>query len=915
MATIMSLPSNQEFPLKRYVGIHILATSALAVCLLGAACRLNAQTATNTVVQNQVSVRSSNPHIDVTTYGVRAVSHGAAPAIVDVKASCTSGSAQITLNHASSFRIGDGVDVFGCGPPHTMATPPAPIVTNVIAAAPTGTGYSVASPAGSICRYYKIVARDVGQGLTAASPEASTCTGQPLGGRPIKISTCSRNSVTQEATCNGTNSLAAGAMVQIVETSDDANFGGWETISSATTSTFSWRDGRNTNNGAATSATGGTGYMWNANKLVLPAPGTGVFQYGIYAGSSSGNETLCDVYTHVDLSGDSSNLVWEDFGPAMSCNPNLPSFWPPAPPNAPTSDSLVTTISSAAGTTALTLATAARTTNPSQTILFDNTPTLQAAMAVSNATGLPLYLPPPPNPTQAYVTNSYCVLKGNISIAGLVWLNDTLQFSGKLDGDLTPNSVAGLCPQFCIGAHNTIYDGQAKPGIIFKGGNISGLTFAQATANAYNSVLAYGAGIPSWTIDNVSFIGGGNDDLMGIPFIQLAQFSAGGSAGTQFHNVLFSTGPGQKNGATATPLFISKNYGEVSMDGIMMNRRGLFFQPNQAGLTLDFNMKYEEQGNIMPVISTYSGGTSYIILHGMIEDTGSSPVYSSFGNVRNFLTITGSTSAHPTIVSGTALASIVALDPSLSPMQIGQNVGLVVSSSPAVQDGFYQTYEGGSSSVGATVQDQHFALGRGMSLFTSENRPAAPTCSNGAAGTVPAAGTYGIYYAAQYANGGLGKPSLVGRCKADGVHQLDVTIPKAVPGAKGYLFAADDNNKISTSPFTQGLTFSWNGKYLSGGALPAAPGGGPSGMRDGTMWTNHLVISTGPDAYAGTATLSHGTATVNTTAVLSGSHIILTLQNCSNCGTLSVGFIVNATSFVINSANISDGSTVYWEIR
>jgi len=78
----------------------------------------------------------------------------------------------------------------------------------------------------------------------------------------------------------------------------------------------------------------------------------------------------------------------------------------------------------------------------------------------------------------------------------------------------------------------------------------------------------------------------------------------------------------------------------------------------------------------------------------------------------------------------------------------------------------------------------------------------------------------------------------------------------------------------------------------------------------------------GSNATAGVSTLSGGTVTVSTTAIAalataggSGDVVTLTLQNCSTCGTLSVGTVTAGTSFVINSTNIADASNVYWEIR
>lgn len=72
--------------------------------------------------------------------------------------------------------------------------------------------------------------------------------------------------------------------------------------------------------------------------------------------------------------------------------------------------------------------------------------------------------------------------------------------------------------------------------------------------------------------------------------------------------------------------------------------------------------------------------------------------------------------------------------------------------------------------------------------------------------------------------------------------------------------------------------------------------------------------STGP--LNGRAVLVAGTVTVSTAEVLSGDNIVLTrVVAGGTAGNLSVGTITAATSFVINSDNSSDTSTIYWEIR
>jgi hypothetical protein len=66
---------------------------------------------------------------------------------------------------------------------------------------------------------------------------------------------------------------------------------------------------------------------------------------------------------------------------------------------------------------------------------------------------------------------------------------------------------------------------------------------------------------------------------------------------------------------------------------------------------------------------------------------------------------------------------------------------------------------------------------------------------------------------------------------------------------------------------------------------------------------------------SGTAALVAGTVTVNTTAVAANSIVKLYRQAAGGTlGHLSVGAIVAATSFVINSSSNIDTSTIFWEV-
>lgn len=78
-----------------------------------------------------------------------------------------------------------------------------------------------------------------------------------------------------------------------------------------------------------------------------------------------------------------------------------------------------------------------------------------------------------------------------------------------------------------------------------------------------------------------------------------------------------------------------------------------------------------------------------------------------------------------------------------------------------------------------------------------------------------------------------------------------------------------------------------------------------------------LSINEGADARAGLATLVGGTVTVTTTAVATGDRILYARQTSGGTpGHLSAptASIVNATSFVLNSSDPADTSTVYWTI-
>jgi hypothetical protein len=76
-----------------------------------------------------------------------------------------------------------------------------------------------------------------------------------------------------------------------------------------------------------------------------------------------------------------------------------------------------------------------------------------------------------------------------------------------------------------------------------------------------------------------------------------------------------------------------------------------------------------------------------------------------------------------------------------------------------------------------------------------------------------------------------------------------------------------------------------------------------------------INAGTSSTASVGTATMNGTTAvTISTTAVTSSSIILITYQNCSNCGTAYVSAKTAGTSFTVTSTNALDASTIAYQI-
>ena len=133
-------------------------------------------------------------------------------------------------------------------------------------------------------------------------------------------------------------------------------------------------------------------------------------------------------------------------------------------------------------------------------------------------------------------------------------------------------------------------------------------------------------------------------------------------------------------------------------------------------------------------------------------------------------------------------------------------------------------------------------------------------------------------------------PSLTGDCSA------------ALPDGTGTIILTDITNVGSL--VMDGAVTATNINADGGDLVIATAGGG-------------IIIAEGSDASLGTATLSGGTVTVNTTKVTANSRIFLTVQSL---GTVAVPKAIGvtartaSTSFTITSADATDTSVVAWII-
>jgi hypothetical protein len=839
------------------------------------------------------------PYIDIRAYGARIVASNNPPFAT---ATAVSGNTGITLGSASTFQNGDGVVIYGAGPACGLSTPGAPTVTPSVATGPTNTwrfispntnDNVIAGPTGATSYAYKIVARDRNGCLTAAGAQGSTTTGAAsLGGQSVGISTLSRTNSVVTVNTSGAHCLVVNAWINIANTTDSLDFGGFYQVATVPDNThFTYISNTDSRLSGSTSATGGTVYWYNCNHLTWTGQAND-WVYYIY-GRVAGTLVLRGVSKPGTLS-----LVWDDYGTTMTdFNAVFPTWVPTAPPGAATSDHLVTTIVSGAGTTSIVVANAAGTSVTSS-IAFDDGTAILAAATAAASNGGSLLIPDTPGVFDVWLVNSMLTLPFNtpvnITQAGSLALNETLILPRFVTWHSYPNKKPYNPGAFQPVMNVPINVGNNTPGLYANNSlllDFRGIVFNTPDNGKIALLMDQGQYL---TIEDGGFyIGNGsNFDYTGIGLYAV------GISPVWIRNTVFLGSTNPNFGLTTTPAFACTGCGISRSERIMLGVRGFYMDSNTYSLRFLW-----QQGGITPMLTMSSFGTGAAVeLSDILIDTAPIPIISIFGGPPTNVDL-NNIFIGPSADSGGAIPPITGVQSaglSFNGNVVGLNeTNAISASSGTMVDG---TYANGSV-TGPTTQtvsaeNRHHGMGNGYSFFMKDAVPPAPSCSVAAGGPpFTAAGAVTYQYLAVYPNNGWGPMTNASNtCNANGTtQQTTVTIPAAVPGAIGYNYyrfgLIMDSGGGTTTP-----NLSIIDRGTLGGQTVNQAGGGPAGMQGNTVWgvvgqyatlksLTNCSSSASPavcgSAMAGSVAVPTGatpTLVVNTTAVTANSQIFLNID-------------------------------------
>jgi hypothetical protein len=617
-------------------------------------------------------------------------------------------------------------------------------------------------------------------------------------------------------------------------------------------------------------------------------------------------------------------LSWDDFGLAMMGSVaggtiGLPAWIPSTPPGAATSDHLVTTIVSGAGTTSLTLSTAAGTSVSGAGIRMDAVPGIKAAMVAATAVAannngtFPIYFPLVSTANNSYVINSFLDLtpypNPTLMVPSGLFLNHTIQlpiFSKITGGKTIPSTGSGLA--FGYESLPVISVFTAYPGIYFTNGIGNLLQDLTITGNVqFNQNLLIvqdtGGANPGTTYSNVELNTGSGNDIVGINILARGVNSGPNVAPAQLilDRVTADSGPNSTQGISATPGILCAQCAGVTIKSLTMSHRGFYMGVDASGGGVTSSYFYI-QGGIMPafsfsaaISSNASPSVSYAFFYGPTSlDTDPDPLLTNFNTTTGGLTpyiydnpsSNGSFptySGNPMIVNGRSAFR----------QSAGQNRDMLNFSANQTVDGTFTATQAKTQAL--LYSAAHVGVGPTYSLFM--DAPAMQTLATAvvAGGSVPV-GAHTYQIAPVWQNGGVGEFSpAVSATTTTGNQTVNLTWTPTLY-CKGYYVARDGNglgnNVVPLVVGCASSSFSDNGTFPNSG-LPLEPAGGPTVLMPNAQGvvTPALQLASGP---GGASQLYLDNTTLRTTVN----------ENNTGATPLSKSICVNVTPVTVN-ANVA----------
>jgi hypothetical protein len=315
---------------------------------------------------------------------------------------------------------------------------------------------------------------------------------------------------------------------------------------------------------------------------------------------------------------------------------------------------------------------------------------------------------------------------------------------------------------------------------------------------------------------------------------------------------------------------------------------------------------------------TTSGSVATVItnanLTGMVTSVGNATTVVTNANLTGDVTSVGNattlanTAVTPGSYGSSSLIPVIIVDSkgritSATTASVGSGVTAI---SIASSNGFAGSSSGGTTPIltlRTTVTGILYGNGTSVATAVAGNFPTLNQSTTGSAGSVPYSGLTGtVPIWNQSTTGNAATATYATTAGALTVPTTFLSLPDT-PGS----YTGQANKVVQVNPSETGLVFTSLATINTNDVSNSSSVAGTS-LTDAL---NNLL----PSATSGVATLVVGTVTVSTALVLTGSKIMLTHQDTSGVlGILYVGTIVNATSFVINSTNVADTSSVAWFI-